>query len=131
MDGLWSLAGANLLSPIILSFALGLAAALAFLAVPGNGVVLAVAAVALAGALGLVQGASFAAIPALNPDPADRARAAGAIAQLGNVGSTTGTPVLAALIVAMGPAGVAVFALPMCAAGIAVHAWLAARRARY
>ncbi|SFI42487.1 MFS transporter [Jannaschia pohangensis] len=46
-------------------------------------------------AMGLIPGASFAAIPALNILPGDRARATGAIAQLGNLGTVTGTPVLA------------------------------------
>ena len=52
--------------------------------------------------MGLIPGACFAAIPALNTDPADRARATGAIAQLGNLGTVTGTPVLAALWAAGG-----------------------------
>lgn len=88
------------------------------------------AALALSAALGLVQGASFAAIPELNPEAPDRARAAGAIAQLGNVGTTLGTPVLLALSGAMGAGAVTVFALPLCLGGIAVHLWLAGRRAR-
>lgn len=88
----------------------------------------ALAAALLAGGLGLAQGASFAAIPVLNPDPADRARAAGAIAQLGNLGTVTGTPLLAAMLAAQGPAAIATFALPLCLGGIAMHAWLAARR---
>ncbi len=58
----------------------------------------------LSAALGIVQGASFSAIPELNATPEDRARAAGAIAQLGNLGTTTGTPVLAATLAA-GAAG--------------------------
>ncbi len=48
--------------------------------------------------MGLIPGASFAAIPALNDAPADRARATGAIAQLGNLGTVTGTPVFALLL---------------------------------
>ena len=55
------------------------------------------AAFALAGAMGIVQGASFAAIPQLNHSAEDRARASGAVAQLGNLGTTTGTPLLSAL----------------------------------
>ena len=62
-------------------------------------------------ALGLVQGASFAAIPQLNPMPEDRARAAGAIAQLGNLGTTTGTPLLAWLVSQAGASGLALFVL--------------------
>jgi nitrate/nitrite transporter NarK len=87
-------------------------------------------AMVLAAALGIVQGASFAAIPVLNPRPADRAAAAGAIAQLGNLGTTTGTPLLAAMLAGMGPVGVALFAGPFCLLGIVVHHWQAARRAR-
>lgn len=89
-----------------------------------------VAAFAVAAALGLVQGASFAAIPALNNRPATRAMAAGAIAQLGNVGTTLGTPILLALDRAMGPQSVTVFALPLCAGGFLAHRWQAARRRR-
>ena len=69
-----------------------------------------------------MQGASFASIPELNATPEDRARAAGAMAQLGNLGTTTGTPLLAALLASAGPAGLAVAAVVLCGAGIAVHA---------
>jgi nitrate/nitrite transporter NarK len=88
------------------------------------------AALILAAALGVVQGASFAAVAELNATDADRARAAGAIAQLGNLGTTTGTPILGALVAGLGPWGLAAMALPACAAGIAVHAWMARRRRR-
>jgi predicted MFS family arabinose efflux permease len=46
---------------------------------------------------GVVAGAGFAAVPWLNPTNTDRALANGALAQLGNVGTFGGTPVLAAL----------------------------------
>ena len=84
----------------------------------------------LSAALGIVQGASFAAIPELNASAEDRARAAGAVAQLGNLGTTTGTPVLAALLAAGGPAGLTSAAVLLCAIGIAVHALQRARRQR-
>ncbi len=84
----------------------------------------------LSGALGIVQGASFASIPELNDTPEDRARAAGAIAQLGNLGTTTGTPVLAALLASAGPSGLALAAVVLCGAGIAVHALQKTRRGR-
>ena len=83
----------------------------------------------LSGALGIVQGASFASIPELNSTPEDRARAAGAVAQLGNVGTTTGTPALAALLASAGPTGLVLAALVLCGAGIAIHAVQKARRA--
>ncbi len=91
---------------------------------------MAAAAIVLSGALGLVQGASFAAIPALNATPQDRARAAGAVAQLGNVGTTSGTPLLAWLIAHTGIIAIPVFALLLCLCGVAMHAWLSARRLR-
>lgn len=82
----------------------------------------------LSAALGIVQGASFASIPELNATPDDRARAAGAVAQLGNLGTTTGTPVLAALLASAGPAGLAFAAVILCGLGIGVHQLQARRR---
>jgi predicted MFS family arabinose efflux permease len=127
--GIWLL---GRLGPVRLvqgGFAVALLAAPALALAGAAPAVALAAALVLAAALGLVQGASFAAIPALNPEPADRARAAGAIAQLGNVGTTLGTPLLALLVAATGPAAAALFAAPLCAAGIAIHAWQARRRA--
>ena len=95
----------------------------------GNGAGMVAGGFVLAGALGIVQGASFAAIPELNAAPEDRARAAGAVAQLGNLGTTTGTPVLAALLAATGPTGLTLAAVILCALGIVVHQQQAARRA--
>jgi MFS transporter, DHA1 family, inner membrane transport protein len=96
----------------------------------GNGAGMVVAGFWLSSALGIVQGASFASIPELNATAEDRARAAGAVAQLGNLGTTTGTPVLAALLVASGPAALALAAIVLGGAGIAVHALQEMRRAR-
>ena len=84
----------------------------------------------IGGALGLVQGASFAAIPALNDSPADRAQAAGAIAQLGNVGTTAGTPLLGALVAGLGVGVVPVFVSLFGGLGIGLHLWQAQRRRR-
>lgn len=83
----------------------------------------------LSAALGIVQGASFSSIPELNPTPEARAKAAGAVAQLGNLGTTTGTPVLAALLASVGPNGLVLAALVLCVAGITVHYVQARRRA--
>ncbi|WP_224815111.1 MFS transporter [Hasllibacter sp. MH4015] len=49
------------------------------------------------GVSGIVAGAGFAAVPWLNDADDDRALSNGALAQLGNIGTFTGTPVLAAL----------------------------------
>lgn len=94
------------------------------------GAVVAVLAILTAALFGLVQGASFAAIPELNDPAEDRARAAGAVAQLGNVGTTCGTPVLALFIAGAGLDGVVLFALPLCLGGFLAHEWLKRRRAR-
>lgn len=55
--------------------------------------------------MGLIPGASFASIPAWNASPGDRARATGAIAQLGNLGTVTGTPVFALVFAGGGLTG--------------------------
>jgi MFS transporter, DHA1 family, inner membrane transport protein len=94
----------------------------------GQGAGMVAAGFLVSAALGIVQGASFASIPELVTAPEDRARAAGAVAQLGNLGTTTGTPALAALLVSAGPPGLALAAALLCTLGIAVHAWQARRR---
>ena len=76
----------------------------------------------MAAALGIVQGASFASIPFLNTSAEDRAGAAGAVAQLGNLGTTTGTPLLAWIMAKSGVIGLAAFVIPFCILGIALHA---------
>lgn len=62
-------------------------------------------ATALLLASGLIQGASFAMIPYLARNPEEQATANGAVAQLGNLGSTIGPPVFALAIDAFGAAG--------------------------
>jgi MFS family permease len=64
------------------------------LAVPGIAAPVSVVAMLVSG---MVAGGGFAAVPALNATDADRALANGALAQLGNIGTFAGTPVLAAL----------------------------------
>ncbi|MEM9249266.1 MAG: MFS transporter [Pseudomonadota bacterium] len=81
-----------------------------------------------AAALGLVQGASFAAVPELNVAPADRALANGGMAQMGNLGNTLGVPVLAAGIALAGLPGLVLPLVLALALGTATHLWLAARR---
>lgn len=82
----------------------------------------------LSAAVGLVQSASFAAIAELNDTHEARSAATGAIAQLGNVGTTSGTPILAALIASYGINGLGMFTLMLSLGGIAVHQWLKWRR---
>lgn len=122
--GVWLLGAVGSVRAVQAGYVLGAAAGLAFQAAPTLA-----AALLLAAGLGVVQGASFAAIPDLNAEPEARARAAGAIAQMGNVGTTLGTPLLAAMLAGLGPVAVAAFAVPLCLGGITLHAALARRRA--
>ena len=126
--GVWLLRRVPAVRLVQAGFAAALAGACLMAALWGIPPLRLAAAMLFAAALGLVQGASFAAIPQLNPSAADRARAAGAVAQLGNLGTTSGTPLLAMLAATFGVGGVAGFVVPLCLGGIAIHAVQAARR---
>lgn len=78
--------------------------------------------------LGLVQGGSFAAVPQLNKSSETQALANGAIAQMGNLGNTLGTPVLLLILSEVGFAGLLVAVFGCYLAGTAVHLQLARRR---
>ena len=84
---------------------------------------------ALFAALGLVQGASFAAIPELNARADDQALAYGLIAQTGNIGNLLGTPLLLAIINAQGQAAMYTVVVTIYLVGIFLHLFLARRRA--
>lgn len=94
--------------------------------VPGDPI----ACLSLAAAMGLIQGASFAAVPQLNATPATQAQANGALAQMGNVGNTLGTPVMAVAIGGMGYAALPVLAGFAFILGGCTHLLLARRRIR-
>lgn len=126
--GVWLLAHISAVALVQAGFATGIVAALALLATWGSGLAEAASALLLAASVGIVQGASFAALAQLNPDPRDRARGAGAIAQLGNLGTTSGTPMLALIMAAWGVGGLTVFLSGFFALGIVIHAWQARRR---
>ncbi|KGF70399.1 membrane protein [Hoeflea sp. BAL378] len=85
--------------------------------------------IALFAALGLVQGATFAAVPELNAALPDRALANGGIAQTGNLGNALGTPALLAVTAAGSAAGLPVLLIVCYASAIAVHLAMARRRA--
>jgi MFS transporter, DHA1 family, inner membrane transport protein len=109
---------------IMLGFAAALICIVYLWLAPGS----AAGCIALFAALGLVQGASFAAVPELNADHQARAYANGALAQMGNLGNLSGTPILLLMLSAMGFPGLIVFAMLCYVCGIAVHLWLARRR---
>ncbi len=126
--GVWLLGRISAVKAVQLGFAVAVLAGVMLWLGPQNPTALTGAALVMAGALGLVQGASFAAIPQLNASAEDRSAAAGAIAQLGNLGTTSGTPLLAALIMGFGISGVGLFVIGFSLAGIAIHRVQAARR---
>ena len=87
-------------------------------------------AIVLLGTLGVVQAASFAAIPELNTDRNTQSRANGAMAQMGNLGNTLGTPVMLMTLGAFGFNGV-MGGIMLCFLGaIGVHLFLRYRRNR-
>ncbi len=103
-------------------------AALPLLFTVGNDAAFIVACLLLLGATGFAPGASFAALAALNTTDESRAHATGAVAQMGNVGTTCGPPVLAAIVLSAGIYGLVGFVVILSLCGIAVHAILARRR---
>lgn len=122
--GVWALRFLPGVRVIEIGFLLSAAIALALIATPGHPVLC----IALAAALGLVQGASFATVPQLNASPEDRAAAYGSMAQTGNIGNTLGTPLLAAIILSFGHTGAMVVAAVLLTVGFCLHVWLERRR---
>ncbi|KIN72135.1 MFS transporter [Sulfitobacter guttiformis] len=82
----------------------------------------------LAGALGLIQGASFAAVPELNATAETRSQANGAMAQMGNLGNTLGTPVMAMSLAGWGYASLPVIAGFAFLLGLVMHILLTVLR---
>ncbi|MEM9968344.1 MAG: MFS transporter [Pseudomonadota bacterium] len=88
------------------------------------------ACLALAGAMGLVQGASFAAVPQLNAGAQAQARANGALAQTGNLGNTLGTPVIAFALASLGYAALPLLIGIAFVCGFCLHALMSMARQR-
>jgi hypothetical protein len=124
--GVLALRYLNAVTVLQAGFLLGIAALLWLLEAPGDPT----ACIALAGAFGLMQGASFASVPELNTTAAHQSQANGAVAQTGNLGNTLGTPVLLAVLATAGYPGLIWALIAALAGGFGVHAWMAARRAR-
>lgn len=122
--GVFLLRYISAMAEIMLGFALTVVCLVWLLLEPG----LPLACLALAGALGLVQGASFAVVPQLNQTAATQAQANGAMAQMGNVGNTLGTPALAAVLSIAGYHGMIAVAALVFAIGGLMHIWMAMRR---
>ena len=109
---------------VVLGFAISAVILAGFAIAPADPILC----VALFAALGLIQGANFAAIPALNATSTARAHANGAVAQMGNLGNTFGTPIALAMITLLGFNGLILFGLIAYSAGIASHVVLAKLR---
>ncbi|SMX26768.1 Major Facilitator Superfamily protein [Pelagimonas phthalicica] len=78
--------------------------------------------------LGLIQGGSFASVPALNSDVQDRALSYGLMAQAGNTGNLLGTPLLLWAGDIGGEAGFFASTAAIYALGALAHLWLARQR---
>lgn len=114
------------ISVVMIGFVLGIIVIVAFGLSPQNPAI----PIVLFAALGLVQGASFAAVPDVNEDIDDRAKAYGAMAQMGNLGNLCGTPILLAIIAIGGLTGVIVSIALIYLAAIIAHWWLSVLRGR-
>ena len=111
-----------------IGYALSALAALPLLFFYGNDAAFVLACLLLMGATGFVPGASFATLAALNITDEGRAHATGALAQMGNVGTTCGPPLLAAIVTSFRLSGTVVFVVVLSLFGILVHAVLSRRR---
>lgn len=80
--------------------------------------------------LGLVQGASFAAVPQLNTSLTDRALGNGALAQMGNAGNLLGTPLMLAVLGLTGLPGMVLLTAGCYIAALLSHAAFARARQR-
>jgi len=109
---------------VILGFALSTLCMLWLWIVPAG----VTACLALAAAMGLIQGASFAAVPQLNSTPQAQTMANGAMAQMGNLGNTLGTPVMAMALAGWGYVSLPVLGGAAFAMGLILHIFLAQRR---
>ena len=124
--GVFLLQRSSAVTTVIVGFVLSTGITMLLLVVPGSvGLALGIGA-----GLGLVQGATFAAVPELNAVAEDRALANGGLAQMGNLGNTIGTPLMVAVIASFGYTGMSLTLAALFLGGLAVHLILAKRRAR-
>ncbi|GFE64152.1 MFS transporter [Litoreibacter roseus] len=98
--------------------------AMALVWVSGGNIWLAIAMMVV---MGVIPGASFASIPHFNAALKDRARATGGLAQLGNVGTTLGTPIFVMVAAQFGLNGIFGLVIVLSVAGIACLVHIRAR----
>jgi MFS transporter, AAHS family, 3-hydroxyphenylpropionic acid transporter len=120
-------------TPLVLvriAFAMVLVMAVALAAATGLGQGYVVVALGLMYCAGLAGGSAFSLIPALNSEPASQAKANGAVAQLGNLGSTVGPPVFALALVNFGVYGLVVAVVICAGCGLCLGLWGAVQQRR-
>ena len=122
--GVWALRHISAVSVVIWGFGCSIVSMVWLGIDPAN----AYGCIALAASLGLIQGASFAAVPQLNNTAETQAQANGAMAQMGNVGNTIGTPIMVAALAGFGYVALPVFVSIALLMGLLVH--LILRRVR-
>jgi len=108
------------------AFVATLAASLVVEAAVGHDAAIGPAALARMAFLSFLPGAILPLIPKLNAHAPEQARAFGALAQTGNIGSALVPPLFATSAAALGPVGLLLPVAVLCVAG----AWLTARAAR-
>jgi MFS transporter, DHA1 family, inner membrane transport protein len=117
---LFAKAGMTLRGGMILSFAaVALSIAAIFAGGPGDAAVIALTIIAMIG-FGLMPGFVFMAVPGIAPSPGEAAMTYGGIAQFGNLGTFSGTPLMAAAFQFAGWAGAAIMLAVVCAIGAAL-----------
>ena len=115
--GVWALRHISAVSVVIWGFGCSIVSMVWLGIDPAN----AYGCIALAASLGLIQGASFAAVPQLNNTAETQAQANGAMAQMGNVGNTIGTPIMVAALAGFGYVALPVFVSIALLMGLLIH----------
>ena len=115
--GVWVMRFISAVEVVMLGFGLSMVCMIWLWVDPGNGA----GCIALAAALGLIQGASFAAVPQLNASADTQAQANGAMAQMGNVGNTIGTPIMVAALASFGYNALPIFVSMALLMGLTTH----------
>lgn len=124
--GAWLLKKLSAVRVVQIGFLIGALFALLILILPPNGGLF----ILLFAALGLIQSSSFAVVPELNDTAETQAHANGAMAQMGNLGNTLGTPVMLVCMIVWGNDAIPVMVALAYLAGWGMHSYLARLRAR-
>tara|TARA_R110002126_G_scaffold16497_5_gene65788 strand:- start:637 stop:1821 length:1185 start_codon:yes stop_codon:yes gene_type:complete len=80
--------------------------------------------------LGVVQSSTFASVPQLNTDMSSQSKANGALAQMGNLGNTIGTPILLFVLSIAGMNGFITAIIAIYMAGAGAHYYLTRQRTK-